>query len=145
MHGGGGGVRIFDPPNGRSRRSGAARNAELTIAAEKALPAHHAAVLSPSYLDLGAGFDDPVRRDAEEIGRPRRNAREAGIKALAPPRHPGPWARFDVGASNEEGELGRIEFQPRDVRRAQLPRYVRRLGWKTAWKSDPALGVISIE
>jgi len=54
-----------------------------------ALPAHHAALLSPSYLDLGAEFDDPVRRDTEEISRARRDAREAGIKALAPPCHPG--------------------------------------------------------
>jgi hypothetical protein len=74
-----------------------------------------------------AELDAPVRRDAEEIGRPRRNAYEAGIKGLAAPGHPGPRARFDVGA-DEEGELAWIEFQPRDVRPAQLPRYVWCLG-----------------
>jgi hypothetical protein len=33
---------------------------------ENGLPAHHTALFSLSYLDLGAEFDDPVRRDAEE-------------------------------------------------------------------------------
>jgi hypothetical protein len=64
-------------------------NAKLKVAA-KGLLGHHTALLPPSYLDFGAQFDDPVRRDAEEIGRPRRNAREAGIKALAPSCDPGP-------------------------------------------------------
>jgi hypothetical protein len=49
-----------------------------------------------------AELDAPVRRDAEEIGRPRRNAYEAGIKALAAPGHPGPRARFDVGAPTKK-------------------------------------------
>src|ERR1700730_7623997 len=35
-----------------------------------------------SYLDLGAEFDDPVRRDTEEIGGPRRYAHEPGGLAV---------------------------------------------------------------
>src|ERR1700719_4771234 len=62
-----------------------------------------------SYLDLGAELDDTVRRDAEKLGRPRRNAYQSGIEALAPPRHPGTRTRFDVSATDEERELIRIE------------------------------------
>src|SRR6202030_2468643 len=81
-----------------------------------------------SYLDLGAELDDTVRRDAEKLGRPRRNAYQSGIEAFAPPRHPGTRTRFDVSATDEERELIRIKFQPRNVRSSQLPRYVWRLG-----------------
>src|ERR1700730_433441 len=75
-----------------------------------------------SYLDLGAELDDTVRRDAEKLGRPRRNAYQSGVEALAPPRHPGTRTRFDVSATDEERELIRIKFQPRNVRSSQLPR-----------------------
>ena len=37
--------------------------------------ANDTALLPPSYLDLGAELDDAVRRDAEELGRPRCDAR----------------------------------------------------------------------
>ena len=75
-----------------------------------------------SDLDLGAELDDTVRRDAEKLGRPRRNAYQSGIEALAPPRHPGTRTRFDVSATDKERELIRIKFQPRNVRSSQLPR-----------------------
>lgn len=88
-----------------------------------------------SYVDLGAEFDDPVRRDVEKIGRPRRNARKARVEARAPPCHPGPRTHCDIGAADEEGDLARIEFQPRDFRPAELPRYVWRLG-KTEVRLD---------
>ena len=95
---------------------------------EQPLPANHTPLGQPSYLDLSAELDDAVRRDAEELGRPCRNAYEAGIDALAPPCHPGPQARCDIGAPDEERQLARIEFQPRDFRPGELSRYVRRLG-----------------
>jgi len=50
----------------------------------------------PSYLDLGAKLDDAVRRNSEELGRPCRDAREAGVQALARSCHPGAGAGFDV-------------------------------------------------
>jgi hypothetical protein len=73
-------------------------------------PGSPTALLSPSYLYLGAELDDAIRRNAEELGRPCRNAYEAGIEALAPPCHPRLRARFDIGAADKEGQLARIEF-----------------------------------
>jgi hypothetical protein len=70
---------------------GSSRKTPLTIAAKR--PSRQTmdrCCQTPSYLDLGAEFDDPVRRDAKKLGGPRRNAYKAGIEALAPPCHPGP-------------------------------------------------------
>ena len=58
----------------------------------------------PSYLDLGAKLDDAVRRNSEELGRPCRDAREAGVQALAQSCHPGAWAGFDVSRLKNRAE-----------------------------------------
>ena len=54
----------------------------------------------PSYLDLGAKLDDAVRRNSEELGRPSRDAREAGVQALAQSCHPG----FDIARLKSRAE-----------------------------------------
>ena len=58
----------------------------------------------PSYLDLGAKLDDAVRRNSEELRRPCRDAREAGVQALARSCHPGAWAGFDVARLKSRAE-----------------------------------------
>src|SRR5208282_6599656 len=81
-----------------------------------------------SDIDLGAEFDDAIRRDPEELGRPRREPREDDVQALTPAGHSGPRRRFDVGAPDEEGDFVEIQVEPRDFRAAELARHVRRLG-----------------
>ena len=58
----------------------------------------------PSYLDLGAKLDDAVRRNSEELRRPCRDAREAGVQALSRSCHPGAWAGFDVARLKSRAE-----------------------------------------
>jgi hypothetical protein len=48
-----------------------------------------ASAVVTSNLDLSAELNYAVRRDAEELGRPGRNACQGGIEALAPPCHSG--------------------------------------------------------
>ena len=80
--------------------------------------ANDTALLPPSYLDLGAELDDAVRRDAEKLGRPRRDACEAGIEALAPSCHPGPRARLDARTPDKKRKLIGVELDAGDFRPA---------------------------
>jgi len=50
-----------------------------TVWMQRSAPSRRTSAVVTSHLDLGAELDDTVRRDAEKLGRPRRNAYQSGI------------------------------------------------------------------
>src|SRR5204862_7642975 len=68
-----------------------------------------------SNLDLPTKLDDPVRRDAEELGCIERQVRQKDKQPVAPAKHGGaPWSWPQFLAADEERGLHQIDMEVLD-------------------------------
>src|SRR5213078_483134 len=107
--GGNGQPRLSEPPAKPWRRRGSAssRGGETVSSADGRTSGP---VGEDSELDTRAELDDPVWRDAEEVGRRTRVARHEAEQTLAPPHHRGWTGRQKLRTAEVVGGLLRFRL-----------------------------------